>query len=349
MYIKENRPFISLDLGTSNILAYVAGQGLVYSQPSLMAYDINTNQLVAIGEEAYDLVGKTSDNIRLVTPLVDGVIADLDAARDLLSHIFGRLKMMNFWKNSVVLLACPSGVTELERDALKMVAKGMGADLVVVEEEVKMSAIGAGINIEMPEGNLVVDIGGGTTDVAIISANDIVVSRSVKIAGEFFNEEILKYIRAEYNLSIGIKTAENIKKTIGSLVKYPNERTMQIYGRDVISGLPKEARVGSEEIRNILLSSFSKITDAIIEVMENTPPELAGDIMKNGIILCGGGALVRNVDKYFFDIFQLPARIAADPLACVIDGTKAYEKVIQTRVEEGFYKNKQDTYLETLK
>lgn len=349
MYKEIKRPFISLDLGTSNILAYVSGQGIVYNQPSLMAYANDTNKLIAIGEQAYELVGKTSDNIRLVTPLVDGVIADLDAAKDLLEQIFNRLKMMNLWKNSVVLLACPSGVTELERDALKMVAKDMGAELVVVEEEVKMSAVGAGINVELAQGHLVVDIGGGTTDIAIISAGDIVISRSVKVAGNAFNDEILKYVRSEYNISIGIVTAENIKKTVGSLVKYPNERSIQIYGRDIVSGLPKEAKVNSEEIRNILLSSFSKITDTVIEIMENTPPELAGDIMKNGMVLCGGGALVRNADKYFFDIFQLPTKIAADPLSCVIEGTKEYEKVIMKRIEEGFYVGSQDTFLDTLK
>ncbi|WP_338985076.1 rod shape-determining protein [Spiroplasma endosymbiont of Diplazon laetatorius] len=349
MYKEFNRPFISLDLGTSNILAYVSGQGIVYNQPSLMAYDVRTNKLVAIGQEAYEMVGKTNDNIRLITPLVDGVIADLDAAQDLLKHIFDRLKMMNFWKSSIVVLACPSGVTELERDALKMVAKDMGASLVVVEEEVKMSALGAGVNIEMPMGHLIVDIGGGTTDIAIISNGDIVISRSVKVAGNALNEEILKYVRAEYNISIGIKTAENIKKSVGSLVKYPNERSMQIYGRDIVSGLPKEVTVNSEEIRNVLLGSFSKITDLVIEIMENTPPELAGDIMKNGMVLCGGGALVRNVDKYFFDIFQLPTKIAADPLNCVIEGTKAYEKIILKRVEAGEYEGTQDTYLQTLK
>ncbi|QBQ08217.1 rod shape-determining protein MreB [Spiroplasma gladiatoris] len=349
MYIENKRPFISLDLGTSNILAYVSGQGIVYNQPSLMAYDINQNKLVAIGQEAYEMIGKTNDNIRMVTPLVDGVIADLDAAKDLLEHIFDRLKMMNFWKNSVVVLACPSGVTELERDALKMVARDMGADLVVVEEEVKMSAIGAGVNIELPLGHLIIDIGGGTTDIAIISAGDIVLSKSIKVAGNYFNEEILKFVRAEYNIAVGIKTAENVKKNIGSLVKYPNERSMQIYGRDIVSGLPKEATVNSEEIRNVLLGAFGRITDLVIEVMENTPPELAGDILKQGIILCGGGALVRNADKYFHDIFQLPTKIAADPLNCVIEGTKAYEKIILKRIEEGFYKGTQETFLQTLK
>ncbi|AXK51813.1 rod shape-determining protein [Spiroplasma alleghenense] len=341
----DSAAFISLDLGTSNILAYVAGQGIVYDQPSLMAYDSSTNELICLGNEAYDMVGKTHEGIRMVTPLVDGVIADLEAASDLLKHIFGRLRMMNSWKNSVVLLACPSGVTELEREALKMVAKDMGAELVLIEEEAKMSALGAGINIDLPQGNLVLDIGGGTTDVAILSAGEIVVSKSLKNAGNFFDEEIRKYVRSEYNISIGKKSAESVKKEIGSLVKYPAERSMQVYGRDIVSGLPKEAKISSEEVRNVLLNSFSKITDLLIELLEETPPELAGDIMRNGITICGGGALIRNIEKYFIDIFQIPAKIAKEPLGCVIEGTKIFEKTVRRRLENGQYTKDEKSFL----
>ncbi|AXK51814.1 rod shape-determining protein [Spiroplasma alleghenense] len=329
--------FISLDLGTSNVLAYVAGQGIVYNEPSIMAYDNRTNSLVALGNEAYEMVGKTHEGIRMVVPIRDGVISDMDATSDLLKSIFARLRMTNSWKNSVVLLACPSGVTELERDALKKVAMQMGAELVIVEEEVKMAAIGAGLNVDLPVGNLVLDIGGGTTDAALIASGEVVVSKSLRIAGTSFDQEIQKYVRSEYNISIGDKTAENLKKQIGSLVKYPGERVMQIYGRDIVSGLPKEARITSEEVRNVLLNAFSKITDLLIEVLEATPPELAGDIMKLGITICGGGALIRNVDKYFFDIFQIPTRIAPDPLNCVIEGTKIFQKTVERRLENGMY------------
>ncbi|WP_338972241.1 rod shape-determining protein [Spiroplasma endosymbiont of Panorpa germanica] len=329
--------FISLDLGTSNVLAYVAGQGIVYNEPSIMAYNTNTNTLVALGNEAYEMVGKTHEGIRMVVPIRDGVISDMEATSDLLKSIFARLRMTNSWKNSVVLLACPSGVTELERDALKKVAMQMGAELVLVEEEVKMAAIGAGLNVDLPVGNLVLDIGGGTTDAALIASGEVVVSKSLRIAGTSFDQEIQKYVRSEYNISIGDKTAENLKKQIGSLVKYPGERVMQIYGRDIVSGLPKEARITSEEVRNVLLNAFSKITDLLIEVLESTPPELAGDIMKLGITICGGGALIRNVDKYFYDIFQIPTRIAPDPLSCVIEGTKIFQKTVERRLENGMY------------
>ncbi|KAF0849818.1 MAG: rod shape-determining protein [Spiroplasma poulsonii] len=344
----ETRPFISLDLGTANVLAYVSGQGVVYNEPSLMAYNNKTNSLIALGKAAYDMVGKTHGDIRMVTPLVDGVIADMEAAQDLLKHIFSRMKMMNIWKNAIVLLACPSGVTELEREALKNVAKEMGAELVIIEEEAKMAALGAGINIELPQGHLIIDIGGGTTDLAIISSGDIVVSRSIKVAGSHFDDDIRKYIRSEYNIAIGQKTAEDVKKFIGSLVKYHNERSMQIYGRDIVSGLPKEAKISSEEIRNVLLNAFSKITDLVIELLENTPPELAGDIMRNGITVCGGGALIRNIDKYFFDIFQLPTKTASDPLNCVIEGTKIFEKTIKKNIENGLYNFQEKGLLSSL-
>ncbi|WP_342252747.1 rod shape-determining protein [Spiroplasma endosymbiont of Amphibalanus improvisus] len=342
-------PFISLDLGTANVLAYVSGQGIVYNEPSLMAYDTKTNSLVALGEDAYDMIGKTHDQIRMVTPLVDGVISDMDAAKDLLKHIFSRMKMLNIWKDSVVLMACPSGVTELEREALKNVAREMGAGMVVVEDEAKMAAVGAGVNIDLPQGHLIIDIGGGTTDLAIISSGDVVVARSIKTAGNHFDDDIRKYIRSEYNIAIGKKTSEQVKKQIGSLVKYHNERAMQIFGRDIVSGLPKEAKISSDEIRNVLLNGFSKVTDLVIELLENTPPELAGDIMRNGIVVCGGGALIRNVDKYFFDIFQLPTKVANEPLMCVIEGTKTFEKVIKKRIENGYYAKLNDnTFLTSL-
>ncbi len=335
--LKDEKTFISLDLGTANVVAYVSGQGIIFNEPALVAYDLSTNSILTLGKGAYEIIGKTASNIRIISPLVEGVIADMEATEDLLKHIFSRLKMAKVWKDSVVLMACPAGVTELEREAIKNVAKDMGAGLVIIEEESKMAAIGAGINIELPEGNLVIDIGGGTTDAAIISAGEIVVSKSIKNAGQHFNEEIRKYIRSEYNVAIGLKTAENIKKEIGSLVKYQNERTVQVFGRDIVSGLPREIKITAEEIRNILLNSFSKITDMLIDLLENTPPELTGDVMRNGITICGGGSLIRNVDKYFLDIFQLPTRLARDPLMCVIEGTKQFEKVVKKRIAAGYY------------
>ncbi|QEH62414.1 rod shape-determining protein MreB [Spiroplasma chinense] len=339
----EDRTFIALDLGTSNILAFVGRQGIVYNEPSIMAYDNITNSLTALGHEAYDMLGKTHENIRMVVPIRDGVITDLEAAKDLLKHVFSKLKMLNDWKNSIILLACPSEVTELERDALKQVAYDMGAEIVIVEEEVKMAALGAGLNIDVPKGNVVIDIGGGTTDIAIISAGDIVISRSVKVAGNAFDEEIKKYIRSEYNVTIGERTAENIKMELGSLAKYKGERTMSVFGRDIVSGLPKEAIISSEEIRNVLVNSFSRITDLLIELMENTPPELAGDIISNGFMICGGGAKIRGIKEYFNGIFSVPCKISPNPLAGVVEGAKLFQKTINKRIENDYYgKNAKD-------
>ncbi|QHX36246.1 rod shape-determining protein MreB [Spiroplasma sp. TIUS-1] len=334
---REDRTYIALDLGTSNILAYVSKQGIVYNEPSIMAYDNISNSLVALGQDAYDMIGKTHDNIRMVVPIKDGVITDLDAAQEMLQNIFEKLKMVGDWKNSIILLACPSEVTELERDALKQVAYDMGAELVFVEEEVKMAAIGAGINIELPKGYVVLDIGGGTTDIAIIASGDIILSRSIKVAGNYFDEEIKKYIRSEYNITIGDKTAENVKKDLGSLAKNKGDSSMSVFGRDIISGLPKEAVVESEEIRNVLINSFSKITDLIIELMENTPPELAGDIVKNGFTICGGGALINGIQEYFNQIFSVPVVISANALTGVVEGAKIFEKMILKRLESGYY------------
>ncbi|QBQ08213.1 rod shape-determining protein MreB [Spiroplasma gladiatoris] len=325
----RKREFVALDLGTANVVAYLGGQGIIYNEPSTMAYDVHTNTVIAYGEQAYEMVGKTNEDIRMVVPLVDGVIADLDAAKDLIKIIFSRIKLSDILKNALVVLACPSGVTELERGALKQVVADMGAKNVLVEEEVKLSAIGAGINISIASGHLVVDIGGGTTDIAIISAGEIIISRSIKTAGNHFDEEIRKYIRAEYNVLIGIKTAEKIKVEIGALTKIDNGRTFRAFGRDVISGLPREVVISPDEVKNALLAPFSKITDLIVEVMENTPAELAGDIIRNGITICGGGALLRGIDTYFESIFQLKVTKAQDPLLTVIEGTKEYEKQIE--------------------
>ncbi|WP_342268892.1 rod shape-determining protein [Spiroplasma endosymbiont of Aspidapion aeneum] len=329
----RRREFVALDLGTSNVVAYLGGQGIIYNEPSTMAYDVNTNSVIANGEQAYEMIGKTNDEVRMVVPLVDGVIADLDAAKDLIKIIFSRIKLSDILKNALVVLACPSGVTELERGALKQVVIDMGARKVLVEEEVKLSAIGAGINIAIASGHLVIDIGGGTTDIAIISAGDIVISRSIKTAGNHFDEEIRKYIRAEYNVLIGIKTAEKIKIEIGALTKIDNGRTYRAFGRDVISGLPREVVISPDEVKNALLAPFSKITDLIVEVMENTPAELAGDIIRNGITICGGGALIRGIDTYFESIFQLKVTKAQEALLTVIEGTKEYEKQIDKWIQ----------------
>ncbi|WP_338983499.1 rod shape-determining protein [Spiroplasma endosymbiont of Othius punctulatus] len=328
-----NKTFVALDLGTANVVAYLGGQGIIYNEPSTIAYNILHNEIIAVGMEAYDMVGKTNENTRIVTPLVDGVIADLDAAKDLIRAIFSRIKVSSLLKNSLVVLACPSSITELERNALREVVSELGAEDILIEEEVKLSAVGAGVNIWSSFGNLVIDIGGGTTDIAVIASGEIVISRSIKVAGNVLNDEIKKYIRSEYNVIVGQRTSEKIKKEVGTLSKVEGGRTYRVYGRDIISGLPREVVVSQQEIKNCLLGPFSKIIDLIVEIMENTPPELSSDIIVNGITVCGGGALIKGFEDYLKSIFQFKVHIAHDPLMTVIDGAREYEKNIMKWVE----------------
>ena len=333
----DERTFIALDLGTSNILAYIEKHGIVFNEPSIMAYELFTNTLLALGQAAYELRGKTSDNVEMIVPIKDGVITDLEATKDLLKHIFSKIKFLNEWKNSIVLLACPSSITEIEKNALKQVAFDMKAEIVIVEEEVKMAALGAGINIELAKGNIVVDIGGGTTDVALISAGSIIISKSIKLAGNALDEEVKKYIKSEYNVLIGSKTAEKVKIELGSLSKLKSEKTMSVFGRDVVSGLPREALVSSEEIRGVFINTFSGITNTVIEIMEQTPPELAGDIILNGFTLCGGGALIKGIKEYFNEVFSIKCSISQNPLTGVVDGAKEYYKALLNRIEKDYY------------
>ncbi len=323
-----NISFVSMDLGTANTLVYIAGQGIVYNEPSIVAYKVKENRIIAVGEEAHKMIGKGNKSIRVVSPMVGGVITDIRATEAQLRYIFNKLRLSKQLKNSVMLLACPSVITELEKAALKKIAMNLGADRVFVEEEVKMAALGGGINIYAPAGNLVVDIGGGTTDIAVLSSGDIVLSKSVKVAGVYLNEEIQKYIRSQYGLEVGIKTSERVKVEIGSLYKFPDERKIKVYGRDVVSGLPREIELTPEELRGVLRVPVSKIVDMIVQTLEETPPELAGDIFQNGITICGGGALIKGIADYFSATLQLPAQIGEQPLLAVINGTKKFENDI---------------------
>ncbi|AHI52388.1 rod shape-determining protein [Spiroplasma culicicola] len=334
MKVKKNeRKFVSIDLGTAYTLVYAEGQGIIYNEPSIVAYKIKENRIVAVGEEAYKMIGKGNKTIRVVRPMVDGVITDIRTTTAQLRYIFTKLRMEKYLKGSIMLLACPSVITELEKTALKKIAHNFGAEKVFIEEEVKMAALGGGVNIFAPTGRLVVDSGGGTTDVAVLSSGDIVISKSTKVAGNVLNEEIQKFIRSQYGMDIGLKTSEMIKINIGSLAKYSDERRMKVYGRDVVSGLPREIQISPEEIREVLKVPVSRIIDLIVQVLEDTPPELAGDIFRSGIIICGGGALIKGIDKYIADTLQLPTKIGEQPLLAVINGTKKFESNVYDMIK----------------
>ena len=312
---------IGIDLGTVNILIYIKGEGIVLNEPSVIVINDETKEIVAVGDEASTMLGKTPGKLRAIKPMKDGVIADFDMVEILLERFLKKIKTAKKILKPKILICCPSNITEVEKNAIKEVAERMGAKKVFVEEEPKVAAVGAGLDIGEPIGHMIVDIGGGTTDIAVLSLGNIVTSASIKIAGNTFDESIIKYIKEKYNLLIGEKTAENIKLTIGAINNVKNKEKMQVKGRDLVEGLPKIKTVNSEEISKSLEDSVKKIESTIKQVLEQTPPELSADIMEKGIVLTGGGALLKGISEYLEESLGVPIEIAEDPLSCVAEGT----------------------------
>lgn len=312
---------IGIDLGTVNILIYIKGEGIVLNEPSVIVIDEENKNVVAVGEEANNMLGKTPGKLKAIKPMKDGVIADFDMVALLLENFLKKVKLGNKITRPRILICCPSNITEVEKNAIKEVAEKTGAKKVFIEEEPKAAAVGAGLDIGKPIGNMVVDIGGGTTDIAVLSLGNIVTSASIKTAGNTFDQNIINYIKEKYKLLIGEKTAENIKKTIGTVKSGTIKEKMQIKGRDLIGGLPKTITITSEEIEEALKESIKKIISMIKVVLEQTPPELAADIIEKGIILTGGGALLNNLPKLLESELKVPVKKAKDPLSCVAEGT----------------------------
>lgn len=334
---KRQKPkYISIDLGTANTLIYISGEGIVYNEPSIIAYNINRNEIIAVGEDARKMVGKGNKNIRVIKPMINGVISDVKATEAQLQYIFMNLKILNRINDAALLLACPSAVTDLEKKALKQIGHNLGAKKVFIEEEIKMAAIGGGVNINNPHGQLIIDMGGGTTDIAVIASGDIVLSKSIKVAGNYFNNEIKKYVRTQYEIEIGSTTAENIKIKIGSLTQYDDENNFEIYGRHYVNGRPQAAILKPEEIRQVLQQTMLPVIEVITQTLEITPAELSGDIYKNGITICGGGALLKGMAKYITEKLQLPAKIGEYPLLAVINGTKKFETDIFEQIQNSY-------------
>ncbi|HVE80703.1 MAG TPA: rod shape-determining protein [Candidatus Dormibacteraeota bacterium] len=315
---------IGIDLGTANTLVYVRGRGIVISEPSVVAINTKTNQILAIGEEAKNMVGKTPASIVATRPLVDGVVSDFEVTEQMLRYFIEKVHTdrYSFLPRPRVVIGIPSGVTEVEKRAVEDAATNAGARQTFLIEEPMAAAIGSRLPIHDAAGSMVVDIGGGTTEVAIISLGGIVASRSLRIAGDELNEDIMKYAREEFNLQIGERTAENIKIAIGSA--YPiraGKQTAPMRGRDLVTGLPKQINVSAEQIRMALARSVREITDAIRITIEETPPELVSDIMERGIVLAGGGALLAGLDTLLHQETNMPIYIADDPLTSVARGT----------------------------
>ena len=311
---------IGIDLGTANILVAINGKGIVLNEPSVVAIDEESGQIVATGLEAKEMLGRTPDKIKAVRPLKDGVIADLTATRLLLKNIIAKVcRKYNIVRVRAVV-GVPSGITEVEERAVEEAAIYAGVKEVYLIEEPIAAAIGADMEISEPSGNIVVDIGGGTTEVAVISLGGIVASNSIRIAGDEIDEAIVNYIKKELNLAIGTTMAEEIKLKIGCAKPLMTIETMEIKGRDLSSGLPKTIKINSDQILEAMSEPINSIVEVIKATLEKTPPELASDIMVKGIVLTGGGALIRNIDKLISEKTEMPVVIAENPLNCVVKG-----------------------------
>ncbi len=312
---------LAIDLGTANTLVYVRGKGIVMNEPSVVAIDTRDRSIVAIGQDAKAMLGMTPEQIMAIRPLKDGVIADFKITEELLKYFIKKASNRNYFLRPKIVIAVPFGITDVEKKAVKDSAFTAGASEVTIILEPMAAAIGAGLPIQEPSGNMVVDIGGGTTEVAVISLAGIVFSRSVRIAGDEMDEAVIQYIKRKYNLLIGLKTAEIIKKTIGSAYPMDSEKVVEVRGRDLASGVPSMMKVSSEEIRDALAETVFSIIDAVRVTLEKTPPELSADIMDRGIILTGGGSLLQNLDYKIKEETGIPVALADDPLTTVALGT----------------------------
>lgn len=312
---------IGIDLGTANTLVYLKGKGIIIREPSVVAVDTKTEQVRYVGQDAKNIIGRTPGSIRAVRPLKDGVIADFDMTTAMLQEFIRKAKGSNPLVKARVIICIPSGVTAVERRAVREAAEGAGAKRVSIVEEPMAAAIGAGLPVEEPTGSMIVDIGGGTSEVAVISLCGIVTSRSVRVAGDEFDLSIINFIKKKYNLLIGERTAEHIKIEIGSAYPVGEEQELEIKGRNLLTGLPENITITSDEIREALSESLSHIVEAIKVTLERTPPELSADIIDQGITLAGGGAMLRGLDKLINEETGIPVYIAERPLDCVVDGT----------------------------
>ena len=312
---------VGIDLGTANTLIYVRGQGVVLDEPSVVSIDAQTKKCLAVGQKAKEMLGRTPGRVLAIRPLKDGVIADFEVTEIMLNYFIRKLKLKGIFSRPVILICCPSNITSVERNAIRDAAYRAGAKKVYIEEEPKVAAVGAGLDISKPTGSMVLDIGGGTTDVAILSLGEIVTSTSLKIAGDKFDRDIIKYVKDTYKLLIGDRTAEEIKMKVGTACKTDENDSIQISGRDLVSGLPCTISITAHETELALRDSLADIVRACRTVLEQTPPELSSDIVTRGIVLTGGGALLKGLDQLLINELNIPIYIAENTLSCVAIGT----------------------------
>lgn len=313
---------IGIDLGTANTLVYVKDHGIVLREPSVVAVQAGTNKVMAVGDDAKRMLGRTPGNIVAIRPLKDGVIADFEVTEAMLRHFIRKAHSGGrMWRGPRMVVAVPSGITEVEKRAVEESARNSGAREVHLIPEPLAAAIGVGLPVQDASGNMIVDIGGGTTEVALISLSGIVCSRSVRVAGDKLDESIMQYLKRAYNLMVGERTAEEIKIRIGSAYPQGKEASMEVKGRDLVAGLPKTVKITSQEIREAMLDPLNTIIDSVRVTLERCPPELSADLVDRGLVLAGGGALLRGLDKLLTEETGLPVHIAEDPLSAVAEGT----------------------------
>lgn len=324
MKTKKKSVSIGIDLGTVNLLVYVEGEGIIFNEPSVIVVEYETNNVIAVGHEAAKMIGRGHYGLKIISPLNQGVISDMDATKKLIEIALKKVENVDAdLSTSTLLICCPSEMTQLEKSALVELSLKLGVNDVLIEEEVKTGGIGAGLDIYSSQGAMVVDIGGGSTDIGVLSLGDIVVSESVRVAGNYFDNEIIKYLQSRHGLLIGSKTAERIKEEIGSLREtFENEKTTFVSGRDIVSGLPKKITITESEVRDVLTEPFESIANTILKVLQRTPPELSADIIVNGIFINGGGALIDGVDEFLQKRISLDFHLSKNPMTAIVEGTK---------------------------
>lgn len=312
---------IGIDLGTTNVLIYVKDEGIVLNEPSIVALESDTNTIVAVGKEAKEMLGRTPGKIRAIKPMKDGVIADFEAAEIMLNSFIKQIKARKLLTRPRILICCPTNITPVEKNAIKEAAERAGARKVYIEEEPKVAAIGSGLDISKPIANMIIDIGGGTTDIAVLSLNEIVASKSIRIAGNTFNQDLINFIRDKYKLLIGEVTAEKIKEEFVNVYKPSKKKKLEIRGRDLVTGLPHAMDITQGEISEALLPSINKLIKETTNILEEINPELSADIVEKGIVLTGGGALLAGLIDIFKQELKVPILISTSPLTAVAEGT----------------------------
>jgi len=312
---------IGIDLGTANVLIYEKGKGIVLEEPSVVSKDAQTGRIIAAGQEAREMIGRTPGKIEVIRPMKDGVIADIEATEQMLKQFINAVAVKGVFSQPSIMICCPTNITLVEKNAIREAAEKCGAREVIIEEEPKIAALGAGMDISKPSGNMIIDIGGGTTDIAVLSLGDIVTSTSIKVAGNRFDQDIVDYLKTNYKLLIGERTAEEIKTKVATVYPEGREEELQVRGRDLISGLPRTITISSAEVEEALRESVRVMVHAAKSVLEQTPPELSADIMNKGVVLTGGGALLHGLDRVLADELHVPVFVADNALHCVAIGT----------------------------